>query len=180
MENIEAENLVDTYNKEAPIHLLLDNSKEEKLDTTRAILKKISQGKKYLLDFIMLNSLTQKNCSVLQLAMDNEYLNIVDMILKDYYPKNFCADINGNCPMHLAACTGNIELLEILVVGFLVLFEDLKNLKFSLVYFTGQKQRHNLCWQQKWRYASSSSRHKQQTKIYHKFSEVRSRFYLQK
>ena len=112
LENLDAEGLAETYNDETSIHLLLENNKDEKVETTRAILDKISQGKKYILDNIMLNSLT------LQSAMENDHVNIVDMILQNYYPKDFCPDKDGNNPMHLAACSGNVDILNILVVNF--------------------------------------------------------------
>ncbi len=115
LDYLDAESLVETFKDETPIHLLLENRGEEKVETIRAILEKIRQGKKYLLDNMILNTLTPKNCSVLQTAMENEHVNIVDMILQDYYPKDFCPDKNGNNPIHLAACSGSVDVLNVLV-----------------------------------------------------------------
>jgi len=119
---LDAESLVETFKDETPIHLLLENRGEEKVETTRAILEKIRQGKKYLLDNMILNTFTPKNCSVLQTAMENEHVNIVDMILQDYYPKDFCPDKNGNNPIHLAACSGSVDVLNVLVGSHLFCF----------------------------------------------------------
>jgi len=85
LDYLDAESLVETFKDETPIHLLLENRGEEKVETTRAILEKIRQGKKYLLDNMILNTLTPKNCSVLQTAMENEHVNIVDMIEIIFY-----------------------------------------------------------------------------------------------
>jgi ankyrin repeat protein len=122
LDYLDAESLVETFKDETPIHLLLENRGEEKVETTRAILEKIRQGKKYLLDNMILNTFTPKNCSVLQTAMENEHVNIVDMILQDYYPKDFCPDKNGNNPIHLAACSGSVDVLNVLVGSHLFCF----------------------------------------------------------
>ncbi len=111
---IETENLIETYNGNMAIHFLVDN-KEEKLETTREILEKLSHGKHFFLYHTILNSRSEKKYSLLQIAIQNGHLNIVDMILKDYYPKDFCPDGNGNRPIHLAACNGSLELLKIIV-----------------------------------------------------------------
>jgi hypothetical protein len=119
LEELDIESIVEPYNGDMAIHFLVDH-KEEKLETTRAILQKINQGKHFVLYHTVLNALTHKRYSLLQVAMENRHFNIVNMILQDFYPKDFCPDGNGNNPTHLAACNGNLEFLNIIVKTFLL------------------------------------------------------------
>ena len=62
----------------------------------------------------VLNKLNQKNQSILQLAIENNHMNITEEIIKNYYLDYEQPDGNGNLPIHLAANNGSLKVFDIL------------------------------------------------------------------
>ncbi len=79
------------------------------------ILEKIHAKKQIYLSYTLLYKLNSQKRSILQLAIENNHLNIVDAIIKKFYPDFDKPDANGNLPIHLAAECGSIAVLNILV-----------------------------------------------------------------
>jgi len=52
---------------------------------------------------------------VLQLAINREHLKIIEAILSDYYIDLDRPDANGSLPIHLAAFTGSLSVLELMI-----------------------------------------------------------------
>ena len=89
-------------------------SKEEKLDLIVQILEKVKLKKNNFLTHLIFNKLNQKNKSILQLAIENNHINIAETIIKNYYLDYEQPDGNGNLPIHLAANNGSLKVLDIL------------------------------------------------------------------
>lgn len=104
-----------SFNRNLAIHHLVE-FKEDKCNLVTFILRKISKKERLVLFHTILYNLNHNNHSILQIAMSNNHLKTVEAIIKEFYPDNYCPDGNGNCPIHLAAETGNLDILEILVI----------------------------------------------------------------
>ena len=63
----------------------------------------------------MFYKLNEYKQSILQIAINRGHLNIIDAILKDYYVEFDKPDGNGALPIHLAAYTGNCDILDIMI-----------------------------------------------------------------
>ena len=112
---IEPEKLISSTNEILPIHTALE-LKEEKLDVVVKLLEKIYSKKKIYLTYTLLYKLNSHKHSILQLAIENNHLNITEIIIQRFYPDYNKPDGNGNLPTHLAADSGNVAILNILVI----------------------------------------------------------------
>ncbi len=99
-----------------PIHSIVE-LKEEKLELVLEILEKIQAKKQIYLSYTLLYKLNAQKRSILQIAIENNHLNIVEAIIKRFYPDFEKHDANGNLPIHLAAQNGSIAVLNILVTN---------------------------------------------------------------
>jgi ankyrin repeat protein len=99
------------------LHLLCKN-KEEKLGLVSKILEKLrkdsTREKNYLDEALVCLDMNKQ--TVLNIAIDNNHLKIVELLLKDYYKeKVLVEDRNGNLPIHYAARCGSTEILKVIV-----------------------------------------------------------------
>jgi ankyrin repeat protein len=117
LDKVSSEKLIVANHNNYYLHLLCKN-KEEKLGLVSKILEKLrkdSTREKNYLDEALL-SLDMNKQTVLNIAIDNNHLNIVELLLKDYYKeKVLVEDKNGNMPIHYAAKCGSTEILKVIV-----------------------------------------------------------------
>ena len=109
-----------------PLHLACKNKHE-----TIQILKRILDRIKNEAPSDLLNVITKLDTnkqSILNIAIENNHLNIIDLLLKDYYVEGKDnEDKSGNLPVHIAAKSGSVEILKILVKNEAVSFKNNSN-----------------------------------------------------
>jgi ankyrin repeat protein len=114
IDRTEVEQLTESVgNQNTPLHLILMH-KEEKLSLALQILNKIKLKEQNYLSHMILHQMNHNKYSILQIAIDNNHMQIIEAIIKDFYPDYNQADSNGNLPIHLAADNGSIPILNIL------------------------------------------------------------------
>ena len=96
-----------------PIHLAC-SQKEEHFEMVIAMLKKIKGHGKGFLQNLLTFKLNENQQSLLEIAIRNNHLKIIEAIIKDYYKDFDVPDANGLLPIHLAADNGSLAILEIL------------------------------------------------------------------
>lgn len=114
IDRIDAERLISSSSDCVPLFAALE-LKEEKLDLMVRILEKIQARSQLYLSHTLLYKLNAHRHSILQVAIESNHLNIVDVIIKRFYPDYSKPDCNGNTPTLLAAEAGNIAVLNLLV-----------------------------------------------------------------
>lgn len=111
---LELEKITSKNTTSLPIHTAV-SSKNEKLDIVVQILEKVKKAESNYLLNLMFYRLNEFKQSILQIAITRGHLNIIEAILKDYYIEFDKLDGNGNLPIHMAAFTGNVNILDILI-----------------------------------------------------------------
>jgi len=122
IDRLDAENLIRSSSDCLPVFAALE-LKEEKLDLVVKMLEKIYSRSQLYLSHTLLYKLNAHKHSILQVAIENNHLNIVEVIIKRFYPDYNKLDSNGNTPTLLAAEAGNIAVLNILVSYNLALYK---------------------------------------------------------
>jgi ankyrin repeat protein len=122
IDRLDAENLIRSSSDCLPVFAALE-LKEEKLDLVVKMLEKIYSRSQLYLSHTLLYKLNAHKHSILQVAIENNHLNIVEVIIKRFYPDYNKLDSNGNTPTLLAAEAGNIAVLNILVSYKLALYK---------------------------------------------------------
>lgn len=117
IDRIEPEKLISSSIETLSIHSALE-LKEEKFDIVLKLLEKIYSKKQIYLTYTLLYKLNSHKHSILQLAIENNHINVTDLIIKRFYPDYNKPDANGNLPTHLTADSGNVAILNILVSHF--------------------------------------------------------------
>lgn len=114
IEKSNPEKLCDSTGAEnLPIHLAV-SKKIEKARIVLEMLDKVKLNKLAFLENLMLYKLNDHNQSILEIAMENNHLMIVEEIIKDFYEDYDLPDANGNLPIHLAADNGSTQIFDIL------------------------------------------------------------------
>lgn len=121
----------------SPLHLATKN-KTEKYVTAKKLLEKVYEecSKKVsgrdLFDKILKRE-DQNRQTVLHLAVENNHLNIVEILFRDYnIAKDLKDGLNGNLPIHLAAKNGSCEMFYLLQKYDAVSFKPNNNLENAL------------------------------------------------
>ena len=122
IDRLDAENLIRSSSDCLPVFAALE-LKEEKLDLVVKMLEKIYSRSQLYLSHTLLYKLNAHKHSILQVAIENNHLNIIEVIIKRFYPDYNKLDSNGNTPTLLAAEAGNIAVLNILVSYNLALYK---------------------------------------------------------
>ena len=122
IDRLDAENLIRSSSDCLPVFAALE-LKEEKLDLVVKMLEKIYSRSQLYLSHTLLYKLNAHKHSILQVAIENNHLNIIEVIIKRFYPDYNKLDSNGNTPTLLAAEAGNIAVLNILVSYKLALYK---------------------------------------------------------
>ncbi len=136
--------LTDLKNSNLPLNLACKN-KHEPLKFVKKMLDRIkNEAPSELLNVITKLDLNKQ--SILNIAIENNHLKIIDLLLKDYYVEGKDSeDKNGNLPIHIAAKSGSVEILKILVKNEAVSFKNnskgdnvlhiaAENNKFNFIY----------------------------------------------
>jgi ankyrin repeat protein len=106
-----------------PLHLACRNSHESLL-IVKKILNRIKDESEYDLNTV-LNRLDSQKQTPLNIAIEKNHLNIIDMMLKEFYlDEKDSEDKNGNLPVHIAARSGSVEILKILAKNDAVSFRN--------------------------------------------------------
>jgi len=108
------ESLASATKSSLPIHLAV-RCKQEKFAIVSQMLEKVKNAQGNYLENLMYYQLDENKHSVLQLAINKEHLKIIEAILRDYYPNLDQPDANGSLPIHLAAFTGSLGVLEVMI-----------------------------------------------------------------
>ena len=111
--NLDADRLV---GNNFPLHLLC-KSKIEKYNLVHLTLTKLRAAQTGTLNLLdaALNKLDENKQSVLHLSIENNHLNIVESLLKEFGVSPLLREgKHGNLPIHLVARTGSIEMFDIL------------------------------------------------------------------
>ena len=111
-----------SQNENSPLHLACSNKKESKLIVKR-LLDRIKNEEPSELSY-MLNKLNKEKQSIMNIAIENNHINIIDILLKDYYAakEKESEDKNGNFLIHLVAKSGSTEILKVFIKNEAVSF----------------------------------------------------------
>ena len=112
-----------------PLHLVCKN-KNEKYLLVKNYLKKISHETQ-LNKCLHLEDESKQ--SILHISIENNHLNIVEMLFREYHMSNELRDsLNGNLPIHCCAMSGSIEMLNLLQKHDAVSFHTNNSLQNAL------------------------------------------------
>ncbi|CAF0778612.1 unnamed protein product, partial [Brachionus calyciflorus] len=118
IEKSNIKSLISTSTETLPIHLAC-RQKKDNHQLIKKILDKLKSES--LTDFVnILNKPDMNKTTILQIAIENNHLQTVDSLLKEYYQNSCHDDIrledrNGNLPIHYAARYCGAEMLRVLI-----------------------------------------------------------------
>jgi ankyrin repeat protein len=102
-----------------PMHLACkySSSKNEPFEMVKRMIERIKYGSSSEELIKVFNRFDTYKQTVLNIAIDNNHLRIIDYILKEYNMLNIISieDKNGNLPIHYVAKSGSVDVLKILV-----------------------------------------------------------------
>ena len=122
IDKTDVKTLSNTSDPNLPLHLAC-KTKKESISIVKRILDKVKKESKIDLNNL-LDTVDSDKQTILNMCIDKNHLNMVDILLKEYYTDikdEF--DKNGHLPVHLAARNGSVELFKVLVKNEAISFK---------------------------------------------------------
>jgi ankyrin repeat protein len=136
IDKTDAEKLCSKSAETLPLHVAARN-KNEKYELVKRMLEKIrkasaEESRSKLLSVALRKEDTGRQ-PLLHIAVENGHINIVELLLRDYgVDKEQRDSKHGNLPIHVAARTGSVEMLQVLQKHDAFSFKQNNNMETAL------------------------------------------------